>query len=231
MKYTKKKFLFCGKKNDKHSKSIISFLRKKNIKLNVILTGEKLNHKNVSRLIYKKEYDYMFFFRSKIILKLNKLSKNCLAINFHPGPPEYRGIGCVNFAILNEEKYYGATAHLMSNKIDNGPILLVDYFKISKNNNINSILNKTYKLQLNQIKKITSLLIEKKNKKININSLKKNKFKWSKKIYLRKDLQKLYNLSNNIKKYNLDLLLRSTMTKKFKPYFKNKIYNLKISDI
>ena len=132
MKYTKKKFLFCGKKNDKHSKNIISFLRKKNIKLNVILTGEKLNHKNVSRLIYKKEYDYMFFFRSKIILKLNKLRKNCLAINFHPGPPEYRGIGCVNFAILNKEKYYGATAHRMSNKIDNGPILLADYFKISK---------------------------------------------------------------------------------------------------
>ena len=78
---------------------------------------------------------------------------------------------------------------------------------------------------------MTSLLIEKKNKKININSLKKIKFKWSKKIYLRKDLQKLYNLSNNIKKYDLDLLLRSTMTKKFKPYFKNKIYNLKISDI
>jgi len=119
----------------------------------------------------------------------------------------------------------------MSNKIDNGPILLADYFKISKDDNISSILNKTYKIQLNQIKKITELLIEKKNKKININSLKKNKFKWSKKIYLRKNLQKLYNLSNNIKKYDLDLLLKSTMTKKFKPYYKNKKYNLKISDI
>ena len=83
-------------------------------------------------------------------MKLNKLRKNCLAINFHPGPLEYRGIGCVNFAILNKEKYYSATAHLMSNKIDNGPILLADYFKISKDDNISSILNKTYKIQLNQ---------------------------------------------------------------------------------
>ncbi len=25
-------------------------------------------------------------------------------INFHPRPPQYRGVGCVNFAVMNNEK-------------------------------------------------------------------------------------------------------------------------------
>ena len=47
-----------------------------------------------------------------------------MAINFHPGPPEFRGIGCANFALLKNSKYYGSTAHVMEAKVDSGPILM-----------------------------------------------------------------------------------------------------------
>ena len=46
-----------------------------------------------------------------------------MAINFHPGPPEYRGVGCVNYAFFDNVKSYGCTAHRINQKIDNGPII------------------------------------------------------------------------------------------------------------
>ena len=55
------------------------------------------------------------------------------AINFHPGPPNYRGIGCLNFALLSNEKYYGVTAHIINEKIDNGKILSFKKFRLKKN--------------------------------------------------------------------------------------------------
>ena len=54
------------------------------------------------------------------------------AYNFHPGPPEYRGVGCLNYAIFNNENYYGVTAHIINQKIDFGQILKVFRYKISK---------------------------------------------------------------------------------------------------
>ena len=158
-------------------------------------------------------------FRSKIIINIKKINKECIPINFHPGPPKYRGIGCVNFALLNNEKKYGATAHIMSNIIDYGQILDVKKFRISDNLNLEAVLDKTYKIQLKQFKKLINKLLDNNFNLKNI--IKKNKnIKWSKKLFLKKDLLKLYNLSNNINKYKTKNLIRATLTKEYKPYFK-----------
>ena len=98
LKYIKKKILFCGKKNDKYSLKIIKFLKKKKISLKFILTSSKNKiTKKEKNLIYSKNFDFIFSFRSHIIINIKKINKNCIPINFHPGPPEYRGIGCINF--------------------------------------------------------------------------------------------------------------------------------------
>ena len=228
MKSIKKKILFCGRKNDQYSNKMLQFLKKKNFSLKSILStqGEKITKKE-NKILYSNNYDFIFFFRSHIILKTNKLNKNCVPINFHPGPPKYRGIGCVNFAILNKEKKYGATAHIMSSRIDKGPILDVISFNISDKMCLEEILEKTYIMQLKQFKKITNKLLNKKLKLKKI-ILRNKKIKWSKKLYLRKDLTKLYNLINYVKRYEFSDLLRATLTKKFKPYFKfeNMIFKL-----
>lgn len=52
-------------------------------------------------------------------------------INFHSAPlPQYRGVFGYNFAIFNQEKEYGVTAHSLGEKFDNGTILEVDRFPI-----------------------------------------------------------------------------------------------------
>lgn len=52
------------------------------------------------------------------------------AINFHPGPPEYPGVGCTNFAIYDGAREYGVTCHHMTASIDSGRIVAVQRFPV-----------------------------------------------------------------------------------------------------
>ena len=210
------KVLFICKECDKYSIKYYLYL-KKNFKHVSVIYNNLINHKQIERRIKHWNGDYIFCFRSNYLLKKNeirKVSKNI--INFHPGPPQYRGIGCVNFAIMNKEKRYGSTAHLIdSEKIDNGKIVDVVLWKNKNDSSVEEILLKTYKKQFYQFKRVVKYI-----KKDNLEFLiKKNKkYKWSKKLYTKNDLNGLYLIDVNVKKNYFKKILKSTITKKFKPY-------------
>lgn len=71
---------------------------------------------------------YLYPYRVKRpLLRLPKVG----AINFHPAPlPELRGVGGYNVAILENFKYYGVSAHYMTEEIDAGGIIRVIRFPI-----------------------------------------------------------------------------------------------------
>jgi methionyl-tRNA formyltransferase len=52
------------------------------------------------------------------------------AFNFHPGPPGYPGWAPAHFALYNRETEFGATAHVMVEQVDAGPIVGVARFPI-----------------------------------------------------------------------------------------------------
>ncbi len=61
------------------------------------------------------------------------LSKQFLArtnVNFHPGPPQYPGRGGASYALYDGAKTYGATAHIMAERVDAGAIILASEFPI-----------------------------------------------------------------------------------------------------
>lgn len=64
------------------------------------------------------------------------------AINFHPGPPKYPGIGCYNYAIWNEDKEYAVTCHEMDEKLDNGEIITCYWFKLHGTETVKSLKNR-----------------------------------------------------------------------------------------
>ncbi len=66
------------------------------------------------------------------------------AINFHPGPPEYPGIGCTNFALYNGETVYGVTCHHMAAKVDTGPIIAVRRFAVFPADTVWSVTQRCY---------------------------------------------------------------------------------------
>ena len=72
--------LFFGRADCKYSLKIKNFLKKK-IKRVDVITSDK--EKNINKYL-KKNYDYIFCFRSKFILTKNVLKKSKFSINFHP---------------------------------------------------------------------------------------------------------------------------------------------------
>jgi methionyl-tRNA formyltransferase len=52
------------------------------------------------------------------------------AYNFHPGSPGFPGWGCALFGIHQGATEFGATAHVMIEEVDAGPIVGVELFNI-----------------------------------------------------------------------------------------------------
>lgn len=218
---SKEKVLLICRYQDKFSLKIYKDL-KNNFKFVKIFYSKKYNEK-IKKKIHKWKGDYIFSFRSLLILP-DSVIKNAkvAAINFHPGPPKYRGVGCLNYAIFNDEKYYGVTAHLMNKHIDYGEIVKSNKFKIPSGN-LEKILNLTHKKLYILAREI--ILKIKSDKNFINSSIKNNKEKWSKKIKTKNQLDKFYIVNKNISKKKLNKKLRATITKKFKPYLK--IHNRK----
>ncbi len=52
------------------------------------------------------------------------------AINFHPGPPDYPGWAPAHFALYERATEFGATVHVMVERVDAGPIIDVARFAV-----------------------------------------------------------------------------------------------------
>ncbi len=216
MNYKYKNILFFGRKFDKYSKNLNKILKKKVKNVKTIWSDGKTNKISLS---LDQKYDFIICFRSNYILTQKQIKlANIAAINFHPGTPKYRGIGCINLALLNNEKEYGSTAHLMNKKIDAGKIIDVSKIKISKNDNLESLIKKTHKNMYNQSKFLLKHILADHN---NLNKFidKCKIYKWSKKLMTRKKLNKLYKLNFKNKKINIQEYNRSLSYKQYKPYF------------
>jgi methionyl-tRNA formyltransferase len=50
--------------------------------------------------------------------------------NFHPGPPSYPGVYPESFAVWEDAKRFGATAHRMLRQVDAGPIVATEWFDV-----------------------------------------------------------------------------------------------------
>ena len=213
MKYL---ILFLGRKNCNYSLKLEKFL--KNYSTNLISIsskkiGDKINYKKIKN----KKIDFIICFRSFILVKKNLIKKTKIAaINFHPGTPKYRGIGCINFAIFNGEKKYGTTTHLIDEKIDHGTIINVKYFKFNKKHNLKDCLDKTHKNMFLQSKKILTQIFNNQNNLKKFIKINKHQ-KWSKKLFKRKDLDNLYKIKSKLSKTKIELLKRATIYKNFKP--------------
>lgn len=208
----KKNILFCCRENEKYSNRISKYLISKT---NLKIFKSKTYYEKLPKKFYKFDYDYIINFRSYLILDKKILNRSKIAINFHPSLPKYRGVGCANYAIMNNDRHFGSTIHLIGKKIDSGRIINVKKFKVSKNITLDNMLKKTHKSMYYQaITFIKNLL----DGNVNINKeISKNKFKWSKKYNSLKKLNKFYDLKINIDKKMFKKYLRSTIVGNFRP--------------
>src|SRR5580700_6772741 len=66
------------------------------------------------------------------------------ALNFHPGPPSYPGWAPAHFALYARATEFGATAHIMVEQVDEGPIVGVELFSIPLGASVASLEGMAY---------------------------------------------------------------------------------------
>lgn len=89
--------------------------------------------------------DWIFCFRSYYILPQSVIDAAAQgAINFHPAPSDFRGRGCLNFALYEDAAQYGVTTHMIEAKVDSGAILRCDRFPILPGDGVDSLLQRTH---------------------------------------------------------------------------------------
>ncbi len=191
--------IFFGRKNDFYSKKVLSILKKNFLTIKTIWIDKNNKKKRIEKKFFKR--DVLISYRSYYIFKKKELDLiKKIAINFHPGPPKYRGYGCANYAIYNQDKTYGTTCHIINSKIDRGKIIDVNNFKISQLITLDNLLKKTYKCQISQVSKIVKRLKKQKFDYKNYKKLFPCNEKWSKKLGTKKKLDDFYMISKNLKK-------------------------------
>ncbi len=95
--------------------------------------------------------EYVISFLSRWIVPAHVLARaNVAAVNFHPAPPEYPGIGCTNWALYEGATHYGVTAHHMAPHADAGEIITVERFRVFPDDTVASLLDRTYAAMLVQ---------------------------------------------------------------------------------
>jgi methionyl-tRNA formyltransferase len=66
------------------------------------------------------------------------------AYNFHPGPPAHPGWAPAHFALYRRATQFGATAHVMVERVDEGPIVGVAMFAIPPGASVTSLEGMAY---------------------------------------------------------------------------------------
>jgi methionyl-tRNA formyltransferase len=90
------------------------------------------------------EGDWILSMKNDLVLREEILRKACKgAINFHPAPPQYRGLGGYVYAIHNGDASYGITCHQMTTTVDKGPIIRVLRFPLFPDDTVSSLRERT----------------------------------------------------------------------------------------
>lgn len=193
--------LFIGKAEDVFSRQAADFL---------------LTHYPSTKIIYSERQqpfpaellnwrgDLIISYLSQWIIP-KKLLENAqlAALNFHPGPPEYPGIGCTNFAIYNNEDEFGVTCHHMAPKVDTGEIVSINRFPVYESDTVYSITQRCYSVILNMFYEIISLLMNGENIPV-------SKEEWKRKPYLRKELDELCRLTPGMEIKEIERRIKAT---------------------
>jgi|MDSW01.1.fsa_nt_gb methionyl-tRNA formyltransferase len=162
--------------------------------------------------------DYILSFRSYFILP-SKLLKNVTryAINFHPGPPEYPGTGCINFALYEKASTFGVTAHLMEPRVDTGKIIKVNRFNVLKKDSVSSLLKKTHEELFRLFEEILqNIVTQQLDISLKINSASSEL--WSSSATKIEDLLALQSVDVNVSEKQLLNIIRATFIENYPPF-------------
>ncbi len=200
--------LFLGKQNDDFTNKALDFCKENFASVTSVLGrwGDP----------YPEELktwrgDYIVSYLSRWIVRAEDLNNaDIAALNFHPAPPEYPGIGCNNFALYDQVTEYGVTCHHMTPPVDTGPIVKVRRFPVLPSDNVASILARTYENQFALFCEIMGLVSEGKPLPVSDES-------WKRKPFTRREFNSLGRITPDMDKAEVERRIRATSFGDWKP--------------
>lgn len=195
------KIVVFTKKNKATVRKVIGLLKAR-VKNCVVYQGELTD--KFPEGAYNDSQDVVISYLSpwiipKAVLRNTKLYN----INFHTGPSEYPGIGCVNFAIYNGEKEYGVICHHMNEKVDTGEIIKSVRFPVLESDTVFSLTERCYVNLLILFEDVLESLL-------NTGCLPKASERWKRKPYTRRELEDLCKISSDMSKDEVKRRIRAT---------------------
>jgi methionyl-tRNA formyltransferase len=108
------------------------------------------------------EGEWIISFRGDFIVPKRVYTKATKgAINFHPSPPRFRGLGGHIYAIYENHPVFGSTCHHMAKSVDTGQIIDVKYFSIAPGETATSLRHHVGAVSLAQYFELVSDYIAK----------------------------------------------------------------------
>lgn len=185
----KKSVLFVGKKNNIYCERAVELVSTVFSDCQILLGGRG---EGMPDDVGWWKGDYILSYLSPWILPESLLCRaEKAAINFHPGPPEYPGIGCTNFAVYNGESRFGITCHHMLPKVDTGRIISVRRFPIYDRDSIWTLTQRCYTSIEATFQEIVAIIAEG-------SSLPTSSEEWTRRPYKRKELDELCRITSNM---------------------------------
>ena len=111
--------------------AVLTNVRGKEIQDLAICSGIRIL-KSLDHYLELTDIDLLISVQYNEILKKEHIEKaRQISVNLHMAPlPEYRGCNQFSFAIINEEKFFGTTMHIMNVGIDSGDIICERRFEV-----------------------------------------------------------------------------------------------------
>ena len=174
-----KKILWDNKSNNKND---LYFYKNLKNRFNIYKIND-INHPKNKKII-DNDIDYILSVNNTQIFDKQLVKKfQRKIINYHYSLiPSYKGLYSCTKVIMKNEKFTGITWHVVTNKIDNGPIIFQKKIVINKNDNAAKLIMKlnykcidTLPIFIKNLKKMNFKKTPKNTKDFSIN-LKKNNF-------------------------------------------------------
>ena len=200
--------LFLGKRDDVYCSEALRFFE--------ITFAEVIAHvgawgESLPRSVHDWEGDYVVSYLSRWVVPDDVLRKaRVAAINFHPAPPDYPGIGCTNFALYEGAEHYGVTCHHMARKVDTGDIIAVRRFPIFEGDDVASLLHRTYAYQLVLFYEIAGHMIAG-------TPLPRSSERWTRAPFTRKEFEELGRITPEMSREEVRRRIRATRYGPWKP--------------
>ncbi len=158
------------------------------------------------------EGDYIISYLSRWVVPEALLSRaRIAAINFHPASPEYPGIGCNNFALYEGAREYGVTCHHMAPKVDTGRIIAIRRFAVFPEDNVETLLKRTYENQIALFFEIAQLMAAGQ-------ALPVSEEKWTRPPFTRRQFNELFRVSPDMSRDEISRRVRAVSYGPYQPY-------------